>query len=463
MLSAIFAERSRAHASRVRRLAASLSEWMEGIMYKHVWTLLIAMGLSLIVATNAHADPIAALGARTPAIAIDPVLDRGMIVYEDGGRIYGKFVDNAGHGIDGDFLVLPVNPASNLKYKDPAIVFKTPQNRFYIAARQSFSSEFNLPSGPIVFDTADGIAVTAYDAAGTRLATRTLFTPGFLRNALTENAEARPAIAVDTIADASCCVAVAWEDARAPTQLHLMRLSPDLALFDAAPRAIATSAGNVTSLSATYNRRRDRFAFAYDGCSSPGRGCNTFITALPALLDGAERSLSLPERTLSTRSYGYPSIAYVPGSDRLLVSSGFATSATTTVAASRGVAAFSVVTASDGTMTEEPSRRLLSVTGSLVGSALPVVPRNRSQVIALGTQPRAMIVASSVTSDGRDRFVGYTIDIATMRVSRADAFSSAAAYIPTGGGAYSPSSGRVIGTWRQDTREASIWAFPVIP
>lgn len=445
-------------------------------MYKHVWTSLVAIGLSLIVVTNAYADPIAALGARTPAIAIDPVLDRGMIVYEDGGRIYGKFVDNAGHGIDGDFLVLPVNPASNLKYKDPAIVFKTPQNRFYIAARQSFSSEYNLPSGRIVFDTAAGITVTAYDAAGTRLATRTLFTPGFLSNPLIENAEARPAIAVDSIADASCCVAVAWEDARAPTQMHLMRLSPDLALFDAAPRAIATPAGNVTSLSATYNRIRDRFAFAYDGCSSPGRGCNAFITALPAVLDGAERSLSLPVRPLSTRNYGYPSIAYVPGSDRLLVSSGFATSATTTVPASRGVAAFSVVTASDGTMIVEgsgsPLWRPLSVTGSLFLDpscpfcGTPVVPRDRSQVIALGTQPRAMIVAPSVTSDGRDRFVGYTIDIIAtmpMRVGLSQHFSSPSAYIPTGGGAYSRTTGRVIGTWRQDTRDASIWAFPVIP
>jgi hypothetical protein len=433
-----------------------------GIMYKHLWTLLIAMGLSLIVVTNAHADPIAALGARTPAIAIDPVQDRGMIVYEDGGRIYGKFVDNAGRSAAGsDFLVLPVNPASDLKYKDPAIVFKTPQNRFYIAARQSFSSQYNLPSGPIVFDTADGIAVTAYDAAGTRLATRTLFTPGLLRNPLTENAEARPAIAVDTIADASCCVAVAWEDPRAPTQLHLMRLSPDLALFDAAPRAIATPAGNVTSLSATYNRMRDRFAFAYDGCSLPGRGCNAYVTTLPALLDGAERHRMLPERASSTRNYGYPSIACVPGSDRLLVSSGFATSATTAVPASRGVAAFSVVTAGDGTLTVE--RMLSSATGFDTCLLCLVHPRDRSQVVALGTQPRAMIVAPSVASDGRDQFIGYTVDIATMRVGRSPLFSSAAAYIPTGGGAYSPTTGRVIATWRQDTREASIWAFSATP
>lgn len=436
-------------------------------MYKYLWTSLIAMGLSLIVVANAYADPIAALGARTPAIAIDPVLDRGMIVYEVGGRIYGRFVDNAGRGIAGNFLVFPVDAAiSTWTYKDPTIVFKMPQNRFYIAARRGYPSSIEDREGTItVFDNSDGIAVTTYDAAGTRLATRVLHTPGPLPSR--ENEEARPAIAVDTTANASCCVAVAWEDPRAPTKLYLMRLSPDLALFDAAPRAIATPAGNISNLSATYNGMRDRFAFAYDACSSPGRGCSTFITALPALLDGAERSLPLPERSSSTRNYGYPSIAYVPGSDSFLVSFGFATKATPTAPASRGVRAFKVVTVGDGTMMQGPE--LMSVTGSLVLDpfcpfcVVPVLARDRSQVIALGTQPRAMIVAPSVTSDGRERFVGYTIGIATMRMDGSQHFSSAAAYIPTGGGAYSPRTGRVIGTWRQDTREASIWAFPVIP
>jgi hypothetical protein len=436
---------------------------MEGVMYKRSRTLLVAIGFSLIVATNASAYPIAALGARTPAIAIDPALDRGMVVYENGGRIYGKFVDNTGRSATGsDFLVFPVNPASDLKYKDPAVVFKTPQNRFYIAARQSFSSRFNLPSGPIVFDTADGIAVTAFDAAGTRLATRTLYTPGFLRNPLIENAEARPAIAVDTFTDANCCVAVAWEDARAPTQLQLMRLSPDLVPFDAAPRAIATPAGSVTSLSATYNRMRDRFAFAYDGCSSPGRGCNAYITALPALLDGAAAHLMLPERVSSRRNQGYPSIAYVPGADRYLVSWSWSTYASGSVPAESEMAVAGITTASSGAMTA--GAPLWRLGGSTRYCAFcSVTPKQKSQVVAVGATARAMVVAPSRNAAGSEQPLGYAIDLATMSVTSRIEFNLVfSAYIPTASAAYSP-SGRVVGTWQDDTLEAGVWSASVAP
>lgn len=75
-------------------------------MYQRLLKAVVAIALLASIATHAQADTIAGYGARTPAIAIDPTLDRGLVVYEHSGRIYGTFVDNAGRRVAGsEFLV----------------------------------------------------------------------------------------------------------------------------------------------------------------------------------------------------------------------------------------------------------------------------------------------------------------------------------------------------------------------
>lgn len=429
-------------------------------MSMRFWHIFGAVLMLSFHVVQAHADPVALHGSRTPAIAIDPVRDRGLVVYEYSGKIYGKFVDNAGRSVAGsEFLVFPINPASSSKYKDPAIVFKTPQNRFYIAARQSYPSTYNFPGGPVVFDTSDGIAVTAYDAVGTRLATRTLYTPGLLRNPLTVDAEARPVIVADNYNDPMCCVGVAWEDPRVPDRIHLIRLGMDLSLFDTMPRGITTPVAHVSGLSATYNSARDRFAFAYDGCNMAGRGCDAWVTALPAILNSGEQHQVLPAPTGSARVLALPAIAYVPGADRYAVAWYWNRPASTTMPALNGLATATVTTDFFGRLSTSTVR--FPVQGGLICVFCNPAPSGQTQIVPLGGTSRVMIVAPS-TRSGTQLFAGYVLDTALYGSIAARAFSSDAPFIGSGRAAYSP-SGRVVGVWQQDTSAASVWAFGVAP
>lgn len=434
-------------------------------MYKRLLKAIVAIALLSAVSLHAHADTIAGYGARTPAIAIDPTLDRGLAVYENGGRIYGAFVDNAGRRVAGsDFLVFPLSPASTSKYRDPVIVYKNQQRRFYIAARQSYPSRFNLPDGPLVIDTADGIAVTAYDAIGTRIAARTLYTPGFLRNAFTTDAEARPVIVADWFAYNPCCVVVAWEDVRAPGQLHLARHSADLGLLSGDPRSLATPAARVSNLSATYDTSRARFLFAYDGCATTGRNC------APRVLSAAIAStivdithLALPAKPGLAGDPSFPSIAWVPVGNREVVAWNWRTNALPGLPAGRGtaVSTLSFVFGTVGTMTMPEPLWNAHPKGA---SAL----QGPAHVVALGSTPRAMIIAPTVPGAAGQHLAGYVFDVPGFSMTAAHRFSMDASYIPFGRGGYLPASGgRVMATWQHDILvppyDAGVWAFPVTP
>lgn len=412
-------------------------------------------------ALGAQADPVGAYGAHTPAVAFDPVADRGLVVYESGGRIYGKFVDNLGHSaVGGEFLVFPQLPSSPSKYRDPAIVFKTPQNRFYVVARQSYPSRFNLPSGPVTFDTADGIAVTAFDAAGTRLASRTLYTPGFLRSALVTDAEARPAVAADDYSDTHCCVAVAWEDPRVPDRILLSRLSPDLGLYDGTPQQVASAAERVDTLSAIYERDHDRFAFAYDGCTLSGRNCNGFVTGIAAMGAPSPLHTMLPKPAGAMPDAVGPAIANVPGAHRYVLAWQWRTSS-----ASGTAVANATIGPSGIVMIGTPNFDLATTIPPC--PCFTVRPKACVAIVAIGSTPRVMIVAPSGTGIGTAQFLaGYTFDTVTRTVTAGRRFSSDAAYIGRGGAAHSP-SGRVVATWQQDVLsggvDAGVWAAGVTP
>lgn len=417
---------------------------------------------------EAHADPVAIYGSRTPTVAFDPVADRGLVVYEHGGRIYGKFIDSSGRSVVGsEFLVFPLIVSSAQKYRDPAIVFKQPQNRFYIAARQSYPSRYNLPEGPVVFDTADGIAVTALDAAGARLATRTLYTPGFLRNPFIEDAEARPSLAVDDYDDTTCCVAVAWEDPRVPDRILLTRMAPDLGLYDLEAQRVATPAGLVNGISVAYGRIRDRFAFAYDGCASPGRACNGFVTSIAALGASSPLHLTLPKPANPTQDAVGPSIAYLPGPARYVVSWQWRTLATAGSPARSGTAFAVATTASSGALSLGSPNFDLGATITPCSTCLFATPKTRAAIVPIGTTSRAMIVAPSAFAGRSDQFLaGYTVDSATRAVTAGRRISGDAGYIGRGGAAYSP-SGRVVATWQQDVLaggvDAGVWAAAASP
>lgn len=420
------------------------------------------------LASVAMADPVGRYGARTPTVAFDPIADRGLVVYEDGGRIYGKFVDSAGRSAaGGEFQIFPRSLSGVSRYRDPAIVFKSPQNRFYIAARQSYPSRFNLPDGPVVFDTADGIAVTAFDAAGARLFDRTLYTPGFLRSPFTVDAEARPALAADDFADANCCVAVAWEDPRVPDRIVLSRLSPNLDLHDATPQLVPTPTGAVSGLVAVYERPRDRFVFAYDGCTASGRACNGFVTGIAALGAPAPLHLLLPKPANPTPNPVAPAIAYVPQSRRYVLTWRWSTYATASAPARNGTAFAAATSGADGTLTlGTPNFDLGAIVGSCAVCST-TSPADRATIVPIAASTRAMVIAPSATAGRTDRLLaGYLVDSATMAVVGGYRYSTNASYIGRGGAAFSPSGG-AIATWQQDVLaggvDAGVWAGPTMP
>ncbi len=426
------------------------------------------IALWLVAIASAHADGIGAYPARTPTIAFDPDTHTGLVVYEDGGRIYAKRVDDTGAAIAGsEITVFPRVLSSSRKYKDPTIVFKTPQNRYYIAARQSYPTTRNFPEGPVTFDTAEGIEVTAFDRQMARLADRTLYSPGFLRNFLVTNAEAKPAIVVDNLADVTCCVAVLWQDARQSFGFFMTRMNPDLGLYDTTPRLLSTSRSHIANLSATYDAVRDRFFFAYDACNADVRFCVPHAAYLPAYIAADDIAISfregpLDERAGSIGSYTYPDVAYISGGDATLAAWGW------TTAAGNGVSMARVGIDMVGSPMAGPRHEIVHTSS---GCPLVCITRwasSRPDIVAIGTGSRAMIVAPSrvrTTFGGTtSEFTGFNIHIgsSTLSVSNPRTFSASGAYFAGGRGAYSP-SGRVVAAWDQGTIPHSVWAGTVTP
>ncbi len=431
-------------------------------MRKPFHSIFAVIALWLCAIAPASADGIGSYPSLSPAIAFDPGTDTGLVVYESGGRVYAKRIDNNGAPLPGsDIVVFPRVPSSRLKYKDPTVVFKTPQNRYYIAARQSSPTTRNFPEGPVTFDSADGIAVAVFDRQMVWIADRTLYSPGYLRNILITNAEAKPAIVVDNINDASCCVAVVWQDARQPFGFFMSRMNPGLDLYDPIPRLLGTSRSHIANLSATYDAARDRFVFAYDGCTSDVRYCVPFVANVPAYVAGAPIERELPGRSGSSGGYAYPDVGYIAVAGATLASWSWSASG------SNGVSAMRVEVDDGGTIRFAPSSTEVGLSTPGCFFCTSVWARTRPDVVAIGGT-RAMIVAPSQTvslfTPAVNDFTGFVVDVAAtpIAVSAAHYFSDDVSYIPSGRGAYS-TSGRVVAAWDQGTIPYSVWAGAVTP
>lgn len=432
-------------------------------MRKSIHSTFAAAVLWLCAAAYAHADGIGSYPSSSPAIAFDPGTDTGLVVYESGGRIYAKRVDNNGAAIPGsDISVFPRILSSSLKYKDPTIVFKTPQNRYYIAARQSYPTVRNFPDGPVTFDTAEGIEVTGFDRQMVRLSDRTLYSPGFLRNPFVTNAEAKPAIVADNVSDATCCIAVIWQDARQSYGFFMSRMNPDLGLFDPTPRLLATAKSHVANLSATYDAVRDRFVFAYDACNADVRYCVPFVANVPAYASAAIIERGLPRGSDTTGGYAYPDVAYIPSATATLAAWGWSATG------SGGVYAARVGIDDTGAIAPIASRRDIGYTPSGCFLCIGRWANTRPDIVPIDGGARAMILAPSRTVSivygSSNEFTGYSVNAGALDlpVTAARTFSASGAYFAGGRGAYSI-SGRVIAAWDQGTIPHSIWAGATTP
>jgi len=258
--------------------------------------ILMGLCLALAVFQPAFADvrPLANSLAieKESAIAFDPDGNRGLVVYAQNGYVYGRYVDANGVPVGtSEFTIFPVSfPASGRSYSTPSVTFKRGQNRFVITAAETGTNVIYTHSGPISISAPRGIAVTAFNADGTRAASRFLRTP----IASVARSEKRPVVVADELSD-GCCIAVAWEDETFSRSLYVQRL--DANLLPQGETAVLTPSGaeRIANVAAAYELNRDRFTFVYDMVDATSRRW-VATTSMLAFTGGEVRQLNLAER-----------------------------------------------------------------------------------------------------------------------------------------------------------------------
>lgn len=422
----------------------------------------LALVFAFCSATAQAAEPLGLYGSRTPAIAFDPTNNRGLAIYEYGGRIYGYTVDAEGRPVPGSQrTIFPEVLSSSYRYRDPSIVFKAPQNRYYIAASRSFRSTVNFPDGAQTYQTADGIELAAFDAGFARVASRHVGTPGQRPIAFVTEGERRPSLAADTFGDASCCIALAWTDARATDQVYVAQFSPSLGDGFRPIQSFPAGATYATDASLTYDRQRDRFAVAYNACNREGIYCAVRMLSVGAVgLDG-RRDVALAR--LANGAPTRPSLVFVPGAGtaagRYVLAWNWVDGASTGV----GV---NLVQDSGSALTQAPLLPNVGFVSGGVGAPwFGVFARANPRLVGLGDGRRVALVAigNTLFSGSNQVFTAFTIDLGTARTTSGQSLSVAAPYIPWGDVAFVPASGRALAVWEHDTIAAGTWTGVFTP
>lgn len=405
---------------------------------------------ALACAGAARADVLGTYQSFTPAIAFDPGTQRGLAVYEQYGRIWGRQVDAEGRVIPGTAVQLFPRGADNARYRDPAILFKRPQNRYYVAAVRRTPREFLGQT----YLSADGIELAALDRDVGLLAVQTIRTPGQGSFPTITEGERRPALSADTLNDASCCVSLFWTDARggAANRLYAANFDPLLQGGTPAVMTLDAQANYATDVAVAYDPSLDRYGIAYNACNVVGAYCGTAVLGLNAWNFGAPRRMSLLVR--GSRIPTRPAIAHVlrPGGTpehRFVVAWNWREGSASGV----GV---NLVQDTGSALVSRNALPSLSYTAGLLSNT---VARSNPRVISLEDGRRALVVASgeSVLSGSGQVFATFTIDLSTVRTTMGFALSPSAPYIPWGDVALAPASGRAVAVWEQDTYEGGTW------
>jgi hypothetical protein len=269
---------------------------------------------------TALADPPQPVAATTdienaPAVAFASD-GTGLLAYERRGRIIGQRLDSQGRAVGSAFTVLPPPglPSSELSYANPDIGFFGPSGEFVIAAQESRTQTIWLPSGPLVWTLPSGIAVTSFNAAGARRAIRWLRSPGVGP----ARSESRPVVATDDPGRSdgpAPMLAVAWQEATAPTSVILQRLDTALTPLGAAQQIELGLIESVHNLSVANPRGRGEFTLVADVIQRGGERTITLVG------QPYSASTSATVRTLASRAErgrldqppsGHPSVQFSP-------------------------------------------------------------------------------------------------------------------------------------------------------
>jgi hypothetical protein len=401
-----------------------------------------------------------------PAVAFDPKRGRGLVVYQRDNRVFGRFVDATGvPTADAEITIF----AEVHDYAGPAIVFKQPQNRFYVAASARDWLSFRDPAtGPTRLPRPQGIAVAAFTDAGGRIGAGSVFlrTPAGVRRPVTgvpDLGEVSPSLAANTAPDDASCVTVAWQDQSAPNYLFYQQLSSDLAPRASAAVLVSSGTTKFENVSATFNAEANRFAFAYDVCT--GRRCQVGVSSfLAGSGSGLVRTTSplVAPGIVDANGLRMPSIAFAGAAHRYVVSWAMEKAAyARTLEHAGATAALAWVS---------PPTRLVRSTGRVCtlgvgGRAIRCQAQaaGRPHVIALGDSRVAILAPSTNNSPT----VGVTAPVPYFGSWLFDAGSAAVSAhlelsgahgIGAGAGTFVSTTGQVLAVWEQTLTPEKIWA-----
>jgi hypothetical protein len=256
------------------------------------------LGFVLAASVQAQVFPIAgAVSERTrPQVTYSPELDRHLVVWEQGGEVYGRWVEADGTTL-APFPILSRHVAGSypdeIFYAEPAVGFKTGQNLFVVAATEIL----RVYAGPAYLDTF-GIALVFIDQDGVRRNDQYLRTlgPGVRE-------PRRPAVAADTHGR-GCCIMVAWEDA-ITRRLHGQRLKANASLHGSQLVLASPSAARAVNPALIYQRLRDHFLLTFEVESDVGV-TSVVARRVPASSGAAGTELRLADKTHRDRRADHP-------------------------------------------------------------------------------------------------------------------------------------------------------------
>lgn len=246
-----------------------------------------------------------------PKVAYDTNNDRFLVVWNTSTGVFGRLYTGAGVAVGASFPIFwqrSLGGGDTLSYDQVSVTFKDSQNRFYVAARETYGDFIN----PFVTIDTYSVAVKVLTATGAELYNRLPYGVSSPSSAIPAN----PVIVADTYG-ADCCILLAWQDdvSRDVRGLLLDDDGLEKPVASGGPFVIAdgsSSTATYTKPAALYRYDWDQFVMTYErdpSSGSPRVGGRT-IQAYSGTTSGELFNGAFGEDNQITTPVGGPAIAY---------------------------------------------------------------------------------------------------------------------------------------------------------
>jgi hypothetical protein len=272
---------------------------------------LFGVGLALAAVTaSAQVElGISASPGAQPRIVGTETADRFVVAWKTGASVEARPLEAGVPGEAARLFQESLGFRSRSRYQDPALTFKSGQDRVLAAALRV--DESLIGADPIWVPAGQSIELAVFDRDLGRLGRRWVDAPSG-----TPFAEGKPALAADDFGDAACCALLAYENA-STRGLELERLDATAARFGSPLSIAASGSALLVNPTLEYQHRRDIFLLVYETANDIRARVVPAVSGAPLV----ERIIATKARTVrsDTRGTSRPSVAYGPSLDRFLV------------------------------------------------------------------------------------------------------------------------------------------------